>query len=181
MGQRKVVLYIASSLDGYIATSEHHLDWLFSVEGEGDNGYSRFYETVDTILLGRVTYDWIIGHEKGRFPYVGKECYVFSRTAKEDNENVRFISGDIARFVVDLKKKEGGDIWLVGGGDLLRTFLNEKLVDEIIITLAPWLLGSGIPLFQNNAFPTALTLTSVRRYNQFVELRYETREIPAPA
>ena len=76
MNQRKIVLYIASSLDGYIATEEHSLDWLFAVEGEGDNGISKFYETVDSILMGRVTYDWIMDYEKGEFPYKGKECYV---------------------------------------------------------------------------------------------------------
>lgn len=71
MEQRKLVLYIASSVDGYIATNEHNLDWLFTVDGEGDNGYSKFYDTIDTILIGRVTYDWIIEHENGRFPYQG--------------------------------------------------------------------------------------------------------------
>jgi len=80
-----------------------------------------------------------------------------------------------------LKKKVARNIRLVGGGDLLRTFLREKLVDDIIITFAPWLLGNGIPLFQNNVLSTALTLKSVHRFNQFVELRYETKEIPATA
>ena len=65
MNQRKLVLYIAATLDGYIATKDHNLDWLLSVDGEGDNGYSKFYDTVDTVLMGRITYDWIIDHEKG--------------------------------------------------------------------------------------------------------------------
>lgn len=103
MEQRKLVLYIASSLDGYIATNEHNLDWLFSIDGEGDNGYSKFYDTIDTILIGRITYDWIIEHENGRFPYQGKECYVFSKTKKEDNEHVTFIDKNIVQFLQDLK------------------------------------------------------------------------------
>ena len=77
--QRKVVLFIATSLDGYIATENDSLDWLYKVEGEGDNGYSEFYETVDTILMGRRTYDWILKHVTGDFPYKNKECFVFSR------------------------------------------------------------------------------------------------------
>ena len=158
MEQRKLVLYIASSLDGYIATNEHNLDWLFSVEGEGDNGYSLFYETIDTILIGRVTYDWIIEHENGRFPYEGKKCYVFSKTKKEDNKHVNFICEDIVRFVIDLKNKNGKNIWLVGGGELLNTFIKEKLVDELIITIAPRLLGKGIHLFKSNNFQTSLAL-----------------------
>lgn len=173
MGQRKLVLYIASSLDGYIATNEHNLDWLFSVEGEGDNGYSKFYEIIDTILIGRVTYDWIIEHENGGFPYKGKECYVFSKTKKEDNEYVNFIYEDIVQFIIDLKNKSGKNIWLVGGGELIGTFIKEKLVDELIITIAPSLLGKGIPLFKNNDFQTSLTLKSINRFNQFVELYYE--------
>lgn len=173
MEQRKLVLYIASSLDGYIATNEHNLDWLFSIDGEGDNGYSKFYDTIDTILIGRITYDWIIEHENGRFPYQGKECYVFSKTKKEDNEHVTFIDKSIVQFLQDLKNKNGKNIWLVGGGELLSTFIKEKLVDEIIINIAPTLLGKGIPLFKNNDFQTSLTLKNINRFNQFVELSYE--------
>ncbi len=173
MSQRKLVLYIASSLDGYIATEDHNLDWLFAVEGEGDNGYSMFYDTVDTILIGRVTYDWIIEHEKGNFPYKGKECYVFTRTKMMDNEYVTFISDDVVPFSKELKNRNGQSIWLVGGGNLLDTFLKEKLVDELIVTVAPVLLGKGIPLFGNNSFQTPLSLISINRINQFVELHYE--------
>lgn len=176
MEQRKVVLYIAASLDGYIATNEHNLDWLFAVEGEGDNGYSKFLETVDTILIGRVTYDWVMEHENGQFPYKGKECYVFTRTDRAADENVTFVSGDVPRFLADLKKKEGKNIWLVGGGDLLSTFIKEKLVDEMIISIAPVLIGKGIPLFMNNDFETALTLKEVNRSNQFAELTYDVKK-----
>ena len=173
MSQRKLVLYIASSLDGYIATEEHSLDWLFAVEGEGDNGISKFYETVDSILMGRVTYDWIMNYEKGEFPYKGKECYVFSKSRKEENEYVTFVNEDIPQFTKNLKNKNGKTIWLVGGGNLLDTFMKEKLVDEIIVTIAPVLIGSGIPLFKNYNFQTSLSLKEINRFNQFVELHYE--------
>ncbi len=173
MSQRKLVLYIASSLDGYIATEEHSLDWLFAVEGEGDNGISKFYETVDSLLMGRVTYDWIMDYEKGEFPYKGKECYVFSKSRKEENEYVTFVNEDIPQFTKNLKNKNGKTIWLVGGGNLLDTFMKEKLVDEIIVTIAPVLIGSGIPLFKNYNFQTSLSLKEINRFNQFVELHYE--------
>ncbi len=173
MSRRKLVLYIASSLDGYIATDEHNLDWLFAVEGEGDNGYAAFYESVDTVLIGRITYDWIIEHEKGDFPYKGKKCYVFSRTKKDDDEHVKFICEDIVQFSKDLKNKNGKSIWLVGGGNLLNTFIKEKLIDELIVTITPVLLGKGIPLFRNNSFQTPLSLKGIKRFNQFVELHYE--------
>jgi Dihydrofolate reductase len=171
--QRKLVLFIASSLDGYIATEDHNLDWLLSVEGEGDNGYSKFYDTVDTILMGRITYDWIMEHEKGDFPYKGKECYVFSGSRKNGNEHVSFISEEVVPFIKELKDRDGKNIWLVGGGNLISTFIQEKLIDEMIVTIAPVLLGKGIPLFQNNNFQTALSLKEVHHFNQFVELHYE--------
>lgn len=100
MGQRKIVLYIATSLDGFIATEKHELDWLFSVEGKGDNGYSNFYDTIDTILLGRTTYEWILEQEDNNFPYIGKECFVFSRSKRVSNEFVTFISGDIVKVTM---------------------------------------------------------------------------------
>lgn len=174
MEQRKLVLYIATSLDGYIATEDHNLDWLFAVEGEGDNGISQFYDTIDTILIGRTTYDWVMKQEKGNFPYKGKECYVFSRTQNDDNEYVKFIHEDVVHFINKLRNKEGKNIWIVGGGDLLYAFMKEKLVDELIITIAPVILGKGIKLFRNNEFQTHLSLNSIRRFNQFVELQYST-------
>ena len=82
MGKRRnLVLFIASSLDGYIATKDESLEWLFKVEGEGDNGYSDFYETVDTVLMGKRTYDWVMEQEIEEFPYKNKECYVFTRSS----------------------------------------------------------------------------------------------------
>lgn len=176
MRQRKLVLYIASSLDGYIATEEHNLDWLLSTEGEGDNGYTKFYDTVDTILMGRITYEWIIEHEKNNFPYKGKECYVFSKTKREKNQDVTFLCDDIVEFTRKLKNKPGQNIWLVGGGNLLNSFIKEKLVDEIIINITPVLLGKGIPLFKSNDFQTQLFLKGINRYNQFIELHYEVQQ-----
>lgn len=171
--QRKLMLFIASSLDGYIATEDHNLDWLLTVEGEGDNGYSKFYDTIDTILMGRITYDWIIEHEEGEFPYKGKECYVFSGSRKNGNEHVSFISEEVVPFIKELKDKDGKNIWLVGGGNLISTFIKEKLIDEMIVTIAPVILGKGIPLFHNNNFQTPLSLKEVNHLNQFVELHYE--------
>lgn len=170
--QRKIVLFIAQSLDGYIATKNDSLDWLFKVEGEGDNGYSEFFETVDTILIGKRTYDWVMEQEKGQFPYQNKDCYVFSRTPLEDTKNVKFINEDIVEFADNLKKEEGENIWIVGGGDILHTFLKEKLIDELIVTVAPTIIGEGIPLFKAGDYQLDLSLIGTRTFNQFVELHY---------
>ena len=170
MAERKVVLYIAESLDGYIATKEDSLDWLFSITGEGDNGYGEFLPTVDTIIMGRRTYDWVMEAEKVNFPYKGKECYVFSKTQKGKNEFVEFIDTDAAAFVNNLRKQEGKNIWIVGGEKVIDTFMKAQLIDEYIITIAPILIGNGIPLFSTRDFEQKLTLTGVRTFGQFTEL-----------
>lgn len=174
--RRKLVLFIASSLDGYIATENNSLEWLFNVEGEGDNGYSEFYQNVDTILMGRKTYDWLIENVTGEFPYTNKECYVFTRTSYANHENVKLINEDVVEFTNKLQKKEGKNIWLVGGGELIYSFIKEKLVDELIITIAPVLIGQGIPLFKQGDFELNLSLIRTRNFNQFVELHYKVKK-----
>ncbi|SDN77691.1 Dihydrofolate reductase [Psychrobacillus sp. OK028] len=176
MTKRKLVLFIATSLDGYIATEDDSLEWLFKVDGEGDNGYSEFYETVDTVIMGRRTYDWLLEQELESFPYEGKECYVFSRKLSEDNENVQFFSGDVGALTNQLKNKEGKNIWVMGGGDLIHSFIKERLVDELIVTVSPVLIGKGIPLFKEFDFEIELTLKSINRFNQFAELHYEVKK-----
>ncbi|MFC4410800.1 dihydrofolate reductase family protein [Chungangia koreensis] len=175
MSSRKIVLFIAQSLDGYIATKDDSLDWLFKVEGEGDNGISEFYETVDTILLGKRTYDWIMKFENEQFPYKDKDCYVFTRSSIAPTDNVKFVNGNIVEFTRNLKKEKGENIWIVGGGDILYTFFKEKLVDEIITTISPTILGDGIPLFKTGDYHYELELKGTRTFNQFVELHYTVK------
>lgn len=175
MKKRKLVLFIAASLDGYIATKEHDLNWLFDVEGKGDNGISKFYNTIDTVVIGRTTYDWIMD-QGSDFPYQDKACYVFSRTYESESEFVTFLDKDIVAFTQDLKKRDGKNIWIMGGGELISHFINESLIDEIIVTIAPVLLGSGINLFRETDVQTNLHLIDINRYNQFVELRYEVKK-----
>lgn len=174
--KRNTVVFIASSLDGYIATKDESLDWLFKVEGEGDNGFSEFYETVDTVLMGKRTYDWILEHEFEEFPYKNKECYVFTRSSYEDTEYVKFINGDINNFANKIKNQDGKNIWIVGGGELLHSFIQENLVDEFIITVAPTIIGNGIPLFKEGKHQLDLSLKGTKIFNQFVELHYEVKK-----
>ncbi len=173
--KRSVILYIAASLDGYIATEDDSLEWLFRVEGEGDNGYGAFYDTVDTVIMGRRTYDWIMEQEQGRFPYAGKECYVFSRNRTGNDGYVTYVGEDAAALTARLQAREGKKIWMVGGGGVLVDFLQAGLVDEIVINIAPVLLGRGIPLFQSGDYAAELRLTDIRRHGQFAELLYEVK------
>ncbi|GEM01484.1 Dihydrofolate reductase [Halolactibacillus halophilus] len=173
--KRKVVLFIASSLDGYIATEEESLDWLMRVEGEGDNGFSEFYDTIDTVLMGKKTYDWVMRQDLEVFPYKGNATFVFTRSAVKDTDDVSFVNKDIESFLHYLKNIDGKNIWLVGGGDLVQSFLQAALIDEIIMIVAPTLLGEGIPLFKKQKAPVDLKLKGVRNFNQFVELHYEVK------
>jgi len=167
---RKLILYIAVSLDGFIAGEGESLSWLDRVEGQGDNGYEAFYAKVDTILMGRKTYDWIMAHAE--FPYAGKDCFVFTHAFRENRPDVTFVSGDAVSFAANLKEQPGTDIWLVGGGSLLRPLLDAGLVDEMILTVAPVVLGKGIPLFQNLERERDFILEDVKRYGQFAQLCY---------
>ncbi|WP_093108139.1 dihydrofolate reductase family protein [Salimicrobium album] len=173
---RSLVLFIASSLDGYIATKDESLEWLFKVDGEGDNGFAEFYETVDTVVMGKKTYNWVMRQGIKEFPYKNKECYVFTRSAAENTENVKFVNEDVTNFVRKLKNQKGKNIWIVGGGELLQSFLQEKLVNELILTVAPTILGKGISLFKEGDYQLDLSLMSTRNFNQFVELHYDVKK-----
>ncbi|MCA0988136.1 dihydrofolate reductase family protein [Guptibacillus algicola] len=173
--KRKVSVYIATSVDGYIATTDDSLDWLFRGEIEGDAGYSEFYEGIDTVLIGRRTYDWFMEQEKGNYPYKGIESYVFTKTPVENTDYVTFINEDIATFTRELKQQEGKTIWLVGGSEIVYTLMREKLVDEFIISVAPSLLGKGIPLFKESEIEADLVLKDVKQFGQFAQLHYEMK------
>lgn len=172
---RKIVLYIAASLDGYIARSDGSIDWLEdpadALEGE-DFGYSEFLQTIDTALMGHSTYKVVAGFDMP-FPYPDKANYVFSRSAGHtDTAHVKFIYTDAVAFVQELKQQPGKAIWLIGGGQLNTLLLNAGLIDEIILTYIPIVLGAGIPLFAAGAQETKLKVSSSKRYpNGFVQVR----------
>jgi dihydrofolate reductase len=151
---KKIKLYIASSLDSYIASENGNVDWLFS---DADYGYTKFYDSIDTIFVGRKTYEQSLTFEE--YPYKGKKVYVFTHNAevekekkkKKNTSDVEYIDDDIPGFVRRLIQQSVGDkdIWLVGGGEMVSIFLNAELIEEIIISVHPIILGSGIPLFKN--------------------------------
>ncbi|MBT2571380.1 dihydrofolate reductase family protein [Planococcus sp. ISL-110] len=173
--ERKIICYIATSLDGYIAAEDDSLEWLFETAGEGDAGYAEFMETIDTVIMGRRTYDWVMAAENGKFPYQGLASYVFTTSAAEENPFVKFTDQDIPSFAEGLKDKPGKDIWVIGGSNLLHSFVKENLIDEWIISIAPVLIGKGIPLFQEFDFEIRLKLKSVKAYGQFAQLHYERK------
>lgn len=171
---RKVKLYTASSIDGFIARSDGSIDWLDAIPNPDklDYGYVDFYNSVDVTLMGNTTYKKILGFDF-EFPYHNTKNYVFSRTEKGTNEHVTFVSKKAGAFVKKLKKERGKDIWLIGGGELNTALLKEGLVDELIITFIPVVLGSGIPLFQATVKDHYFKLIKSRAFdNGIVQIRY---------
>lgn len=161
-------LYIAMTLDGYIATKDDNLDWLMSVEGEGDNGYQNFYDQIDTIIMGKRTYDWIVDNIDD-YPYTDKDNYILTSNKVIHNNVESFDNVD--KLIEELKNKDR-NIWIVGGGQIISEFLNRKLISDMKITIAPVILGDGIPLFSNINDEVKLKLVNTTTYNQFVELEY---------
>ena len=174
-----VILYVASSLDGYIARPNGSVDWLDEIpdpaEGDAeDYGYGEFYAGVGTVLMGRITYEQALSFDVD-YPYAGKEGYVFSRTrAGERDEHVRFVDGeDIPGLIENLKKSSEGNLWLVGGGQLVREFLNLDLIDRIELFIIPVILGEGLPLFPPPTPQRNLSLVGARSYeNGMAQLTY---------
>lgn len=151
---RKIKLYTASTIDGFIATKTGSVDWLKDYEDSESNtndyGYHDFLETIDTTLMGYNTYLSICGLWTP-FPYPDKSNFVFSKNhTKHDQNPVEFISTNIVDFCLKLKTSIGKDIWLIGGSQINAALLNANLIEEIIVTYIPAVLGTGIPLFSEN-------------------------------
>lgn len=165
---RKLLLYIATSMDGYIAQSDGSVGWLDEVpHPEGaDYGYGTFYAGIDTTLMGNATYQQVLGF--GEFPYQGKANYVFSRQAHAAAEHVKFVQSDPAAFVSALKKAPGGDIWLVGGGQLNTLMLDAGLIDEVLLFQMPLVLGAGIALFPGARKTPPVKLLTSEHYSSGV-------------
>jgi dihydrofolate reductase len=164
---RQVILYIAASLDNFIARPDGSVDWLSSPEfliPDEDYGYNDFYQTIDTTLMGNSTYRFILDQDVP-FPYPDKTNYVFSRSGKNrDTEFVRFIPNDPAGFVSQLKQETGDDIWLIGGGQINKILLNNDLIDKMILTIIPMTLGEGIPLFHGKYKEVKFKLETSKSY-----------------
>ncbi len=170
---RKVVLYIASSLDNFIARPDGDISWLqtpdLTIEGE-DFGYMDFYESIDTTLMGNKTYQQVLGFDMP-FPYDEKENFVFSKSNTGKDKYVTFISENLVEFVTNLKKLPKKDIWLIGGGEINSILLENKLIDKIILTIVPVSLGEGILIFNQKPEEQGFILEKSTSYkNGMVQL-----------
>jgi len=178
--RRKIIVYIATSVDGYIARPDGDVDWLNRRPRTVDYGMREFYSTIDTILWGRKTYDWLLDYYKKRGKTKGLfdtklANYVFSRKpARRAVPGVEFVSEPVEVFAKRLRAESGKHIWMMGGGGLIASFLDAGEIDEFDIHVIPTLIGEGIPLVAPRHRDVPLRLRSSRKYpDGVVRLRYE--------
>jgi dihydrofolate reductase len=165
---RKIILYIATSLDGFIARKNGSVDWLTKYENSGeDYGYKKFLESIGTVFLGNTTY------KEFKAPYEDKKCFVFSRTKTGQENNIIYVNNNVKEFVEGLQ--DDGNIWLVGGANIAKEFLVNNLIDEFIITVIPIVLGEGIYLFEKGCGEQKLKLQNITSYDSgVVQLCYQS-------
>lgn len=178
--RRKIIVYIATSADGYIARPDGDVEWLNRRPDTIDYGMGAFYRTIDTVLWGRKTYDWALDyHEKagtkGEVFDTKVTNYVFSRRPPtRPASGVKFVSEPVKDFAQRLRAKPGKHIWMMGGGELIASFLDAGEIDEFDIHVIPTFIGEGIPLLAPRHRDIALRLRSARKFaDGVVRLRYE--------
>jgi dihydrofolate reductase len=191
----KTQYYCAASLDGYIAEADGSLAWLLNYEGSfeadgaepgpmGEGGsYDAFYEGVGALISGSATYEFVLAHlgEDSQWPYAGKPYWVLSSrdlpVPEGDEADVRIVNAKVADVHDELITAAGErNLWIVGGGNVASQFANEGLLDELLVTVVPVVLGSGKPLFDDRLPGGPMQLVGTRAFRTgMVELRYEIR------
>ena len=168
MFEGRIIYFVASSVDGFIARRDGSIDWLFH---DQDYGFSEFFENIKTVVQGRKTYEQVLTF--GEYPYKSKENFVFSRTLTSC-EHAELIDTSVAEFAETQRQRSGGDIWVVGGGALASAFLSAGVVDEVSVFVHPILLGDGLPLSPSLQHDVRLMLTDSNVFDTgLVELKYQ--------
>lgn len=176
--ERKVILYIACSLDGYIAKPNDDLSFLEMVQKEGeDYGYQNFVKSVDTVIMGRKTYDWVM-QQVPEFPHHDKETFIITRTPKPSIGLTHFYTEDLLQLITDLKEKEGKNIFIDGGAQIVNELLKFSLIDEFMISVIPVLLGNGVKLFESNRPQNVLKMIETKTFDTgLVQLHYKKAQV----
>lgn len=176
---RKLSLFIATSLDGYIAKPNDDLSFLKLVEKEGeDYGYAKFNSTIDTIIIGRKTYDWV-HREIGTSHYDNgeRDVYVITRTKRPDVGKIKFYTGDLTELVHKLKSGKGKNVYCDGGAEIINELLRNDLIDELIISIIPILVGNGTRLFKDGRPEQELKFLTVKSFDTgLVQLHYKRKK-----
>ncbi len=185
MKSRKIIVYIATSADGYIARADGSVDWLNRPRPRGNYGMGAFLRSIDTILWGRKTYDQALGFTggKGDLGFGKVKHFVFSsRPPAVDPPGVEFVRQPVAEFAKRLRATPGKDIWMMGGAALIGSFLDAGQIDAFSIHVIPTLIGEGIPLVTPRHRQVRLELRSVKRFaDGVVHLSYVVPRPSRPA
>lgn len=175
---KKVVLFIAMSLDGYIADQQKTVNWIQGQDNAAEmaDTWSAFFDTVDTVHMGKCTYEQITQElSPDRWVYEGAATYVFTHTPMPDTENIQFINADPCQLIRKLKEETGKNIWICGGAGIINQVLKENLIDIFHIAIIPTILGGGIKLFDKSDKMINLRLVNTLNYNGIIEAVYERR------
>jgi dihydrofolate reductase len=176
----KIKLFIATTLDGFIARENGSLDWLFELPNPNqiDHGYTNFMKEIDIIIMGRKTYDEVLGFDI-EWPYSNCITYIVT---KDENYNVKTANSQLLhqinqQVIQKLISESKQNIWLVGGGELITQFLNEKAIDEITLCMIPIILGKGIQLFPGKPDETKFEFVSSEAFETgIVNLSYRKKQ-----
>jgi dihydrofolate reductase len=191
----KTQYYCAASLDGYIAESDDTLDWLLEYEGSFEaegaepgpmaegGSYERFYDGVGALISGATTYEFVLDHlaDRSEWPYRGKPCWVLSSrelpVPERAGVDVRIVNAQVTDLYDEMISAAGErNLWVVGGGNVASQFAGAGLLDEVLVTVVPVVLGAGKPLFDRRLPGGAMQLLGTRTFSTgMVELRYEIK------
>jgi dihydrofolate reductase len=176
---RKLSLFIATSLDGYIAKPNDDLSFLKLVEKEGeDYGYAEFASMIDTIIIGRKTYDYVV-REIGSSHYDNgeRDVFVITRTQRPTVGRTTFYTGSLTGLVKQLKSESGKKIYCDGGAEIINELLKNDLIDEIIISVIPILLGDGTKLFKDGRPEQLLEFVTAKTFDTgLTQLHYKRKK-----
>lgn len=180
MSDRKIIASIATSADGYIARPDGSFDWLNSPRTAGDYGMVEFYKSIDTIIFGRKTYDVSLQFsKKGKVSSDPKiRSYVFTHNPpSKRTKGVEFVNEPISEFAQRLRGLPGKDIWMMGGGGVIGSFLDAGELDELIIHVMPIFIREGIPIVAPGKDDVQLTLLTTHAYGDGVlKMHYQVRK-----
>ncbi|GEO46961.1 dihydrofolate reductase family protein [Companilactobacillus kimchii] len=175
---RKVILFIAETLDGYIAEENGNIDYLidndFTSGEDNDREYEKLVKHVDSVVMGRKTYDQVANKlSPDSYPYDDFDNYIMTRQPIDDVGNLHFVDGDIVDLVKGLKNRSSNkDIWIIGGSSIIAPLVNSDLIDVYQIGIVPIILGKGIPLFSDKTKFKELNLISAKKVNGIAYLEY---------
>ena len=175
---RRIITHVATSADGFISRPDGAVDWLERPEPPGGYGMAGFFDSIDTIIWGRKTYDF--GIAQGQPFYEPFENFVFSRNPPETPApGFRFVNEPVGPFAERLRARPGKDIWMMGGAEIIGSFLDAGQIDEFVLHVIPTLIGEGIPLIAPRHRTVPLKLVSTEAYEDgVVRLHYEVERAP---